>query len=380
MWGLANRKQRLVEEELQATRCRGRSWIGRVGPGAARGRASRPPSCRAAATARPSWNRRASPTSSTPGSTGRPPRARSAPASLHPTDSSRRPPARRVTRALRRCRGRDRRSRGGPRRLVRSGHRRRPRRTRRASLAAHGADLVVADLSELWPHPTRTVHRSGPRATGSRPRRNASSPRLGVPGGSLAAGRAFLQPRLRGADRDDLRAVQRIPRIRGFVRGRGAVVPAGDPSQRLPRDLADLVSGAGLRIRHHGSDHPAGSGRHDHPPVRRRGPDHLPDNGGPRVRTHAGHGARHPRTVRRVPAVGRSEVPRAQHAVRVPRPAPPRLHPLRDDSTGRTRPSRRLLGAGHHAAGDADGHRAATPGRAGPSPGDAAGRRRTRGR
>ena len=147
---------------------------------------------------------------------------------------------------------------------------------RATELAAHGAGLVVSDLGELLAAPSEELSQPGPRkhrllaaarriiaATGDYP----SDPWLIV---ERAYNPAFVE------QTETLFAlIERPPRNPGVLRGGRPPLPSRDVAQRVPRDLANQLSGACARLRHNGPDDRAGTRRHHHPPARRRRTAHL---------------------------------------------------------------------------------------------------------
>ena len=246
---------------------------------------SRPPSCRAAATAPPSSTTRGSPTCSTPASTATPRSSSACPASRRPTCSSRRPggsasPRRAAWWSRTRWPG------SRPAGRERSGWSSASTGTATPPSSPRTAPTSWSPIwASCWPRPTERRHRAGPRDAPAGGRGAADHRRDGrLPRRSVAAGRERLQPRLRRADRDAVRAVQRVPRH-----------PRRPSRRASPRTSpATLLNGfhetwpivypeTRVRLRHDRPDDPAGSGRHDDPPARRRGSGHLRDDRGPRA-------------------------------------------------------------------------------------------------
>ena len=192
---------------------------------------------------------------------------------------------RRVTRRARRGRGRPRRRGGRPGGRVRAGHRRRPGRARRRARdarrrprrrrprrAAGGSrratsTVPVRERTGCWPQPGG----SSPRPGTTRPTRGGSSSAPTTPTTSS--------------------------RPRRCSRCRTATSASGAPSRRASRRTSrrTLLNGfhetwpivypeTAHGFATDGPDDPARAGRHHDPAARRRGPGHLRDHGGPRVR------------------------------------------------------------------------------------------------
>ena len=246
VWGLGNRKQLLVEDELQHTGVEvfpgSVAWVRELREAGLRTAVvSSSRNCAAVLDIT-----RASPTCSTPGSTATRRWSWGCPASRRPTRSWK-PPSASASRPQRAIVVEDalagvEAGRAGGFGLVigvdRDGH--------AAELAEHGADVVVADLGELLAAPTEQRHRAGPREH----RLVAAARRIIAATGDYPADQWRLVEASYNPDyveqTETLFALSNgFLGIRGVVRGGRAVVPPGDAAQRLPRDLADRVPGDG---------------------------------------------------------------------------------------------------------------------------------------